>query len=89
MKGIGKDNVAYPVTLNPIPKKNLIDLQWYFGICRNATVARWNEREQKFTYFRVKFANGFPEDINHYEDDNGFDLFVPYYRIDVYGADKI
>ena len=22
-------------------------------------------------------------------DDNGFDLFVPYYRIDVYGVDKI
>lgn len=89
MRVIGKDNTVYPITLNPIPKKDLVDEGYYFGVCRNASIARWNADEQKFTYFRIKFGNGFTEDINHYEDDNGFDLFVPYYRIDVYGVERI
>jgi hypothetical protein len=30
-----------------------------------------------FEYQRYKFGCTFPETINHFEDDNGYDLFVP------------
>ena len=26
---------------------------------------------------RTKFGYTYPEDINHFEDDNGYDLFIP------------
>lgn len=51
----------------------------YYGTCRNADHARWNG--EVFTYIRSKFGTQFPEDINHFEDDNGFDLFLPFFQI--------
>ena len=60
-----------------IPKKNLIDGKKYIGDCRNAHIATWNEEKQVFTYRRRKFGYEYDEDINHFEDDNGYDLFVP------------
>lgn len=35
-----------------------------------------------FTYRRTKFNDTFLEDINHPEDDDGYDLFVPMQRKD-------
>lgn len=58
-----------------IPKKDLQKGTYYFGKCRNATVALWNGYE--FVYMRDKMGAHFPETIFHLEDDNGFDLFVP------------
>lgn len=58
-----------------IPKKDLVIGQTYIGKCRNATEAVWNG--SRFTYQRYKFGFTYPEDINHFEDDNGSDLFVP------------
>ncbi len=59
-----------------IPKKDLIDGQVYIGNHRNTTVARWNEKKNKFDHMRYKF--GWIEDeCNHFEDDDGFALFVP------------
>ena len=60
-----------------IPKKYLIDGQKYYGECRNADEAIWDEKRKCFIYKRNKFGYTFDEDINHFEDDNGFDLFVP------------
>lgn len=60
-----------------IPKAKLVDGAYYYGRCRNADVSRWCAARGKFTYMRTKFGKAFPEDINHYEDDNDFDLFVP------------
>lgn len=73
-----------------LPKKDLVDGQWYKGFCRNATVAQWsathihpgNEWHPKrvvgmFFYWRTKFGNTFIENIYHPEDDDGFDLFFP------------
>jgi hypothetical protein len=58
-----------------IPKKDLIVGKTYIGHCRNAGEAVW--LGDKFEYDRYKFGCTFKETINHFEDDNGFDLFVP------------
>ena len=47
----------------------------YYRCCRNASVAVW--LGDVFEYQRYKFGFTFPEKINHFEDDNGYDLFVP------------
>lgn len=59
----------------PIPKSELVTGNTYRGICRNAEEAVW--KGEVFEYIRYKWNNRFPEEINHYEDDNGYDLFVP------------
>ena len=59
-----------------IPKKDLIDGQIYIGDHRNTRVAKWNQASNKFNYMRYKF--GWRQDsCNHFEDDDGFALFVP------------
>lgn len=58
-----------------IPKKDLIIGRTYIGDCRNADEAIWNGKV--FIYKRTKFGVTFDEEINHFEDDNGYDLFVP------------
>ena len=58
-----------------IPKEDLVIGVWYKGDCRNATVAFWDGT--RFTYFRNKFGNWFPETICHPEDDDGYDFFLP------------
>lgn len=60
-----------------VAKKDLIDDAWYYGICRNASIARWNAEENKFYYLRTKFGTTQAESIRHPEDDNGYDLFIP------------
>lgn len=64
-----------------IPKRKLVDGATYFGKCRNATEAVWHADKNVFIYKRHKFGFVYDEDINHYEDDNGFDLFVPVKRM--------
>ena len=66
-----------------IPKSELIHNEYYFGECRNATVAQWNAKHQDFTYIRSGHHKNdqFLESINHYEDDDGCDLFVPFERV--------
>lgn len=59
-----------------IPKKDLIDGQIYIGEHRNTTVARWNQETNKFDHMRYKFG-WIKDDCNHFEDDDGFALFVP------------
>lgn len=58
-----------------IPKEQLIDGETYIGDCRNASEAVWNGKT--FTYMRTKFGTTYPEDINHFQDDDGYDVFVP------------
>ena len=58
-----------------IPKKDLIIGKKYLGSCRNSDDGKWNGFT--FTYERCKFGKFFNEKINHFEDDNGFDLFIP------------
>ena len=63
--------------LGLLMKSQLTDGVYYFGKCRNARVARWDSKKERFTYMRTKFTEVYPEDVNHPEDDNGYDLFVP------------
>ena len=42
---------------------------YYKGRCRNATVARWNEAEQRFYHWREKFGNIFIETIKYPTDE--------------------
>ena len=58
-----------------IPKDKLIVGKTYIGDCRNAREAVWDG--EKFTYMRTKFRSTYPETINHFQDDDGYDLFVP------------
>ena len=58
-----------------IPKDKLVKGKTYFGSCRNADTAVW--LGDKFEYIRHKFGDSYPEKINHFEDDDHSDLFVP------------
>ena len=64
------------IAAGAIPKGDLIDGQCYVGEYRNANIGKWNAKENVFEHWRYKF--GFRLDTcNHFEDDNGFALFVP------------
>ena len=58
-----------------IPKEKLEIGKTYLGSCRNSEEATW--LGNCFEYTREKFGIKFPEKINHFEDDNGYDLFIP------------
>ena len=58
-----------------IPKKNLVTGKKYFGDCRNAVEAVWNG--EYFVYDRTKFGATHEEKINHFQDDDGYDVFIP------------
>ena len=64
-----------------IPKKDLVIGAYYIGSCRNSNIAYWDGKE--FHYWRVKFGDCIPDSVNHFEDDNGYDLFVPLKRINL------
>ena len=58
-----------------IPLHELVVGKGYIGTCRNASEAVWLGDE--FEYMRTKFGSTFPEKINHFQNDDGFDVFVP------------
>lgn len=58
-----------------IPKSQLIEGKTYIGSCRNTSKAVWNG--SCFEYDRYKFGTTYLDHINHFEDDDGYDLFVP------------
>lgn len=60
-------------------KEKLRKNKFYYGRCRNSSIAKWNGKQ--FVYIRQKFNNSFKENINHFEDDNRFDLFIPLFEI--------
>jgi len=62
-----------------LDKSELVVGQTYKGRCRNATEAVWNGKQ--FEYQRTKFTFTYTDYINHPEDDNGFDVFMPLRRL--------
>lgn len=60
-----------------IPKDLLKDGAYYLGDHRRATVAQWRAAEGQFTYMRSKFGRVYEDYCNHFEDDDGYSLFVP------------
>ena len=61
-----------------ISKSDLLHCRYYLGVCRNSHVAKWDRKKEKFFIIRTKFDKVFAEEINHPEDDEGWDLFIPY-----------
>lgn len=74
--GINKKDIN---SIKPIPKSELKVGRRYNGVCRNANMAEWNG--ETFVYDRYKFGFWFKEEINHFEDDDGYDVFVPFEEI--------
>lgn len=70
------DTIIVPnlIRCGAIPKKDLIIGETYIGDCRNTNEATWNG--EKFIYKRYKFGSTYEDSINHFEDDDGYDLFV-------------
>ena len=64
-----------------IPKKDLVHGNCYLGNHRNCTVAKWNAEKNVFEYWRHKFGV-FLDVCNHFEDDDGYALFVPIKEVD-------
>lgn len=67
--------VSNLIRCGAIPKKDLEIGSTYIGSCRNSSEATWNGNE--FEYERTKFGMKYTDTINHFEDDDGFDLFIP------------
>lgn len=94
---LNPENLKKLEELGMIPRDQLEDRAYYFGICRNAQIAQWVEspgypsknelpngninRGPCFYHMREKFNSIYVEQINHPEDDNGFDLFIPLKKI--------
>ena len=67
-----------------IPKEEMVDGGTYLGACRNAYVAEWSEKLDKFVHLASNFGHPYMEKIEHWDDvaDTGFDGFIPFKKID-------
>lgn len=65
------------IELGSIPKNKLTNEFWYYGNYRITNYGRWDEKNQVFHIIRFKFNQHFMEQCNHFENDDGFALFVP------------
>lgn len=70
-----------------LKKGSLIVGEYYIGICRNATVARWDGKQ--FHHWRQKFGAIFIEQISHPDDEPYFDVFQPIAYCPAYQAKEI
>ena len=64
------------IELGGIPKNILEDGVWYYGNFRNSDLGKWDSEKQEFGHWRYKFGHRW-DTCNHFEDDNGYALFVP------------
>ena len=58
-----------------IPIDKLEKGSTYEGACRNSSEATWNGED--FYYTRHKIGGAYIDHVNHFQNDDGFDLFVP------------
>lgn len=58
-----------------IPKERLETNAIYIGRGRGMKEGKWNGKT--FEYERCKFGMRFTDVMNHFQDDNGYALFVP------------
>ena len=70
------------IELGAIPKDKLIDGKTYIGDTRNTDRAIWNAKKNTFIYMRTKWGNTFEDEVNHFEDDDHYALFVPIKQLD-------
>jgi len=65
------------IELGAIPKDQLEDGIWYYGNYRNSSFGKWDAEKQKFHIIRYKFGYYLWDECYHFQDDDGFALFVP------------
>lgn len=65
-----------------ICKESLVHGTYYYGRCRNASIARWDGVKQVFVHWRQKFGAIFLEEIHCREDELRFDVFDPWVRLE-------
>lgn len=65
-----------------IPKSELEVGSWYLGRYRNAQYGRWNGKVFEHEKMECGFWFKETKQGNHFEDDNGYALFVPIKKID-------
>ena len=65
-----------------VKKPDLVDGAYYDGHSRNANVARWNAARKVFTHWRDKCGKRFLEDIHHPDDEQTYDVFWAWKKID-------
>ena len=58
-----------------LPKSALRHGAYFVGRCRNASVARWNARQQVFYHWREKLGEIRIQKIKHPVDEPEFDVF--------------
>ena len=63
-----------------IPKSELEVGATYKGSCRNSSEATWTGTE--FKYRRYKWRSCYTDTINHFQDDDGYDVFVPIEKVE-------
>ena len=78
-------------TMGMIPRDQLKDGSYYYGVCRNTRIAQWRDKptypsktelpnqvkEPCFFHMRLKFNKIFVETIKHPVDEAHFDAFIP------------
>lgn len=85
------DNYYVPILISKgaIPKKDLIDGQWYIGDHRRCKIAKWDANKNVFVYVREKFGQKYLDTCNHFQDDDGFALFVPIKKAEKLEIDNV
>ena len=71
------DTIIIPhlIRCGAIPKDRLVVGKTYIGDCRNAQEGVWDG--EQFVIKRYKFGQYFDDTVDHFEDDRGYDVFVP------------
>lgn len=71
-----QDIIEKYLELGAIAKEDLILGGWYIGQSRSTGIAQWIG--DKFIFIRHKMDGRYIDSINHFEDDDNYDLFIPF-----------
>jgi len=88
---ITSEEMIHAYSLGMLRKTELNDGKYYWGVCRNAHVARWSKTNNLFLYRRFK-GNWYTEKIPYPSDQIieewidkkliGFDIFLPWLEVE-------
>jgi hypothetical protein len=65
------------IQLGAIPITDLIHDEWYYGDYRNSSLGKWDSSKNVFHIIRFKWGKHIWDTANHFQNDDGFALFVP------------
>lgn len=65
-----------------IPKSDLISGEWYIGQSRSTNIAQWFP-QGGFHFIRYKMDGMYVDNIPHFEEDRGTDVFIPFKLIEI------